>query len=197
MCESARPLSADARLSCIYCKREAHDVLVFLLLQYTQTVDYTDVHVVGGNNAFLNHGTTAPTAASGSQREGTPSASGSANCADALVTTRWLGFVRVWRGTGQVFDSVDLFLPDVQYATEATYIRLPAAARRGVEAAGLPFRDSVHAAAHAVLNVLPLFVMCNPNDLGAGESSGPYCATEHDCIHSHMSHTLLLHWCRV
>jgi len=67
-----------------------------------------------------------------------------------------------------VFDTVDLFLPDVQYETEATHLRLPAAARRRVEAVDIPFRDSVHAAAHAVLNVLPLFVMCNSNDVGTG-----------------------------
>ncbi len=34
--------------------------------------------------------------------------------------------------------------------------------------AGLPFRDGVHAACHALLNVLPLFLMCNPSDMGAG-----------------------------
>ena len=89
------------------------------------------------------------------------------------MTTRWLGFVRVWRGTGQVFDSVNLFLPDVQYQTEAAYIRLPPAARRAVEAAGLPFRDGVHAAAHAVLNALPLFLMANPQDIGT-ECDNPY-----------------------
>jgi DEAD/DEAH box helicase domain-containing protein len=89
------------------------------------------------------------------------------------VTTRWLGFVRIWRGTGEVFDSVDLFLPDVQYETEAAYIRLPPTARRRVEAAGLPFRDGVHAAGHAVLNALPLFLMANPQDVGT-ECDNPY-----------------------
>jgi hypothetical protein len=34
------------------------------------------------------------------------------------VTVRWLGFYRVWQGSGEVFDTVDLFLPDVQFETQ-------------------------------------------------------------------------------
>lgn len=38
---------------------------------------------------------------------------------------------------------------------------------------GLPYRDGVHAACHAVLNVLPLLMMCNPTDMGT-ECDNPY-----------------------
>ena len=41
-----------------------------------------------------------------------------AACGECQVTTRWLGFYRVWRGSGEVFDSVDLFLPDVQFNSQ-------------------------------------------------------------------------------
>lgn len=41
-----------------------------------------------------------------------------AQCAEAEHTTRWLGFHRVRHGTGEIFDSVDLFLPDVQFPTQ-------------------------------------------------------------------------------
>lgn len=61
-----------------------------------------------------------------------------------------------------------MFLPDVQYETEATYVRLPHTARLALRDAELEFRAAVHAAAHAVLNVLPLFVLCNANDVGTG-----------------------------
>ncbi len=37
---------------------------------------------------------------------------------DCLVTSRWLGFHRIWHGSGEVFDTVDLFLPDVQFTTQ-------------------------------------------------------------------------------
>lgn len=39
--------------------------------------------------------------------------------------------------------------------------------------AGLPFRDGLHAASHAVLNVLPAFVMCAAGDMAA-ECDNPY-----------------------
>jgi len=43
-----------------------------------------------------------------------------AQCAEAEVTTRWLGFHRIRHGTGEIFDSVDLFLPDMQFPTQAS-----------------------------------------------------------------------------
>ncbi|KAL6748120.1 hypothetical protein V8C86DRAFT_2443312, partial [Haematococcus lacustris] len=111
-----------------------------------------------------------------------------ASCETALITVRYLGFSRVWQllslppgsdgaacqqGTGQVFDRVDLWLPDVRYETQAAYMRLPPSARRVCRECGLGFRDGVHGAAHAVLNVLPLFVICNAKDVGT-ECDNPY-----------------------
>ncbi len=32
-----------------------------------------------------------------------------------------MGFHRIWHGSGQVFDTVDLFLPDVQFPTQVRY----------------------------------------------------------------------------
>ena len=46
-------------------------------------------------------------------------------CEAAIVTVRWLGFHRIWQGSGEVFDSVDLFLPDVQFGTQVGCILLP------------------------------------------------------------------------
>lgn len=42
----------------------------------------------------------------------------SASCDAAAVTTRVLGFSRVWQASGRVFDVVDLWLPDVTYDTQ-------------------------------------------------------------------------------
>ncbi len=39
-------------------------------------------------------------------------------CDAAIVTVRWLGLHRIWQGSGEVFDSIDLFLPDVQFGTQ-------------------------------------------------------------------------------
>ena len=151
----------------------------------------------------------------------------SARCDECQVTTRWLGFYRVWQGSGEVFDTVDLFLPDVQFNTQvghpsshpsarnqpvlsqgmsilpegpmhgqaaldrvqlpseviaacivllgvqAAYIRVPQSARMALQAEGLPFRDGLHAASHALANVVPLFLLCNASDLG-NECDNPY-----------------------
>eukprot|EP00955_Chlamydomonas_euryale_P115819 366380-Chlamydomonas_euryale.AAC.8 len=44
------------------------------------------------------------------------------------------GFHRVWRGSGQVFDAVDLHLPDFMFETQAAYLRVP---RAGAPAPGM------------------------------------------------------------
>ncbi|BDA42593.1 probable ATP-dependent helicase hrq1 [Coccomyxa sp. Obi] len=135
------------------------------LKYYTKTRDFCDVHVIGGRTAYAKH-----TAHGREQPEATPS---TARCDECQVTTRWLGFYRVWQGSGEVFDTVDLFLPDVQFNTQAAYIRVPQSARTALAAQGLPFRDGLHAASHALVNVLPLFLLCNATDLGT-ECDNPY-----------------------
>lgn len=51
--------------------------------------------------------------------------------------------------------------------------RVPQAARKACAAAGAPYRDSLHAAGHALLNVMPLFMTCNPSDIRT-ECENPY-----------------------
>jgi len=136
---------------------------------YTTTIDYTDVHITGAHNAFLPHAmeTNAPLSHS--------SVGSSAIVGDAVVTTRWMGYVRIWRGSGQVFDKVDLFLPDQEYRTVAISLPLPAIVRQRIEEKQGSFRDGVHGAAHALMNVLPLMLLCNPEDVGTGEPRVFFC----------------------
>ena len=56
---------------------------------------------------------------------------------------------------------------------QAAYIRVPRSTRQKVQEAGVPFRDGLHAASHSVLNVLPLFLMCDSSDMGS-ECDNPY-----------------------
>ena len=56
---------------------------------------------------------------------------------------------------------------------QAAYIRVPQAARREMAERGLPFREGLHAASHALINVVPLFLLCNATDLGS-ECDNPY-----------------------
>ena len=77
---------------------------------YTKPVHNRDVHVTGSRLAYA--------AAERPQFGRT-----SARVGPAVVTERFMAFVRIWRGSGIAFDRVDLFLPDVQFMTEAAYIR--------------------------------------------------------------------------
>ncbi|KAK2075786.1 hypothetical protein QBZ16_001527 [Prototheca wickerhamii] len=164
------------------------------LKYYTALSDFTTVHVVGGRPAFGRDGCLdnddvdgtqgaslinddAHTLSSSPITAPAPNASPAplrvaATFAGATVSVRFLGFTRIWRGSGIAFDKVALFLPDVEYETETAYVRLPPCVRRAVRDAGLEFRAAVHAAAHAVLNVLPLFILCNANDVGTGAEPG-------------------------
>jgi len=50
---------------------------------------------------------------------------------------------------------------------------VPHTARKRVAEEGLPFRDGIHGAGHALVNVLPLFLMCAASDM-ATECDNPY-----------------------
>ena len=64
-------------------------------------------------------------------------------------------------------------LTNILDCVQAAYIRVPRTARQRVRDAGLPFRDGLHAASHALLNVIPLYMMCNTTDMAA-ECDNPY-----------------------
>ena len=90
-----------------------------------------------------------------------------AQCAECEIRVTFSAYHKIWQGTGRVFDTVSLNLPDVTYKTRAAWIRVPDAARRECEESGLDFRAGVHAATHAMINALPLFLMVNQSDVGA------------------------------
>lgn len=37
------------------------------------------------------------------------------------VTTTWFGFYRLWRGSGIIFDTVELYLPKYSYESQVLY----------------------------------------------------------------------------
>ncbi|KAJ7298096.1 hypothetical protein O6H91_Y016800 [Diphasiastrum complanatum] len=121
---------------------------------YTKTRDFTDIHVLGGELAYPRR---VP-------NHNYPTTSAQANM--CKVTTRWIGFRRIWQGSNETFDSVDLFLPPASYESQAAWIRVPHEIRQNLQNQGLPFRAGLHAASHALLNVMPLYIMCTSSDLG-------------------------------
>ncbi|KAJ9567387.1 hypothetical protein OSB04_003353 [Centaurea solstitialis] len=131
------------------------------LKYYTKTRDYTDIEVVGGQIAY-------PTQISNIQYSRTTAQSN-----PCKVTTTWFGFRRIWRGSNQVFDTVDLSLPSYSYDSQAVWIRVPQSLKTAVEAENYSFRGGLHAAGHALLHIVPLYIICNSSDL-ASECVNPH-----------------------
>ncbi|XP_024633112.1 uncharacterized ATP-dependent helicase YprA isoform X2 [Medicago truncatula] len=131
------------------------------LKYYTKTRDYTDIHVIGGNIAYPVIDSTM-----------FPNTNVRANVCQ--VTTTWFGFYRIWRGSNQIIDAVDLALPPYSYQSQAVWVPVPPSIKEAVVKKNYDFRGGLHAASHAVLHVVPLHIMCNLSDLA------PECPNPHD-----------------
>ena len=94
-------------------------------------------------------------------------------CSDAYVTTQWVGYHKLWRSSGEIFETIHHHLPDTHVTTRATQWRAPPSLGTDLASRHLPFREGLHAATHAILHVLPLLVVCDPGDV-LGECDSPY-----------------------
>ncbi|KAL1196754.1 ATP-dependent DNA helicase Q-like 3 [Cardamine amara subsp. amara] len=120
---------------------------------YTRTRDYTDIQLTGGNTAYALK---APK----NQLNKT-----TAQTHSCRVTTHWLGFYRIRKSNYNVIDDVDLLLPSYSYQSQAVWIQVPVSVKSKVDETCFSFREGLHAACHALLHVVPLFVRCNYSDL--------------------------------
>ncbi|XP_023761523.1 uncharacterized protein LOC111909963 isoform X1 [Lactuca sativa] len=131
------------------------------LKYYTKIRDYTDIEVVGGHIAY-------PTKIPNIHNSKTSSQSN-----PCKVTTNWFGFRRIWKGSNRVFDTVDLSLPSYTYESMAVWIRVPQSIKTAVEMENYSFRGGLHAAGHALVHIVPLYIICNSSDL-ASECVNPH-----------------------
>ncbi|XP_016545610.2 uncharacterized ATP-dependent helicase YprA isoform X2 [Capsicum annuum] len=131
------------------------------LKYYTKTRDYTDIQVTGANFAY-------PTRTSSLRLPRTI-----AQAQSSRVTTTWFGFRKIWKKSNQVFETVELSLPNYTYETQAVWIQVPQTTKTAVESLSYSFRGGLHAAGHALLNVVPMYIFCNSSDL-ASECVNPY-----------------------
>lgn len=129
---------------------------------YTKTRDYTDIDVLGGDIAY-------PPRAFKNQSSRT-----AAQALSCKVTTTWFGFYCIQRGSNKVLDTFDLSLPKYSYESQAVWIPVPQSIKKLVEEKQFSFRAGLHAASHALLNVVPLYLRCNSSDLA------PECPNPHD-----------------
>lgn len=91
---------------------------------------------------------------------------------DVRVTTQVVGFRQKQLFSDDVLGVFDLDLPEQTFETEAIWYPLPLALVEELEAAGLDLAGGVHAVEHASIGLLPLFALCDRNDIGG--VSTPY-----------------------
>ncbi|MCL6610205.1 MAG: DEAD/DEAH box helicase [Peptococcaceae bacterium] len=82
------------------------------------------------------------------------------------VTTRVTGYVKKHERTGQVLGGGSLDLPERVLETTGTWVVLDEEAAAQVKERGLHLMGGLHAVEHAAIGLLPLFSMCDRNDLG-------------------------------
>jgi DEAD/DEAH box helicase domain-containing protein len=85
---------------------------------------------------------------------------------DVDVTVTVVGFKRKKQFTEEVIEAVPLDLPPQNFPTKALWFDLPQKAINRIADAGLDFHGGLHACEHAAIGILPLFALCDRNDIG-------------------------------
>jgi len=82
------------------------------------------------------------------------------------VTTTVVGFKKKAQFTEEVIGEEPLDLPPQRFPTVALWFDLPAEAIVRLDKEQLDFAGGLHAAEHAAIGILPLFALCDRNDIG-------------------------------
>jgi DEAD/DEAH box helicase domain-containing protein len=90
---------------------------------------------------------------------------------DVDVTTTVVGFKRKRQFTEEVISEEPLNLPPQNFPTKALWFDLPQKAIDRIVNAGLDFHGGLHACEHAAIAILPLFALCDRNDIGGVSTS--------------------------
>lgn len=114
---------------------------------YTQCMDITDLRVTGLGKQKDCQGTQV-------------------HFGDVDVTTTVVGFKRKRQLTEEVMGEEPLDLPPQNFPTKALWFDLPQTALDRIAAGGLDFHGGLHACEHAAISILPLFALCDRNDIG-------------------------------
>ena len=83
-----------------------------------------------------------------------------------VVTTQVVGFKQKQLFTDEVLNAFDLDLPEQEFETEAVWYPVPLALIAQLEEKGLDLAGGVHALEHTSIGLLPLFALCDRNDIG-------------------------------
>ena len=85
---------------------------------------------------------------------------------DVDVTTTVVGFKKKRQFTEEVIGEEPLNLPPQSFPTKALWFDLPQEAVARIAESGLDFHGGLHACEHAAIGILPLFALCDRNDIG-------------------------------
>jgi len=85
---------------------------------------------------------------------------------DVDVTTTVTGFKKKKQFTEEVIGEEPLDLPPQSFPTKSLWFDLPQKAIDRIAETGLDFRGGLHACEHAAIGILPLFALCDRNDIG-------------------------------
>ncbi|GAI87932.1 unnamed protein product, partial [marine sediment metagenome] len=82
------------------------------------------------------------------------------------VTNHVVGFKKKAQYTDEVIGEEPLDLPPLTFATIGLWFDLPDGVESRLEEIQLDFAGGLHAVEHAAIGILPLFAMCDRNDIG-------------------------------
>lgn len=110
-----------------------------------------------------------------------------AHFSEVVVTTQVVGYRQKQLFSDEVLGVYDLDLPSQQFETEAVWYTLPAPLAAHLNDAKLDLAGGVHAVEHASIGLLPLFALCDRNDIG-GVSTAYHPQTGAATIFVHDAH---------
>jgi len=90
---------------------------------------------------------------------------------DVDVTNVVVGFKRKRQFTEEAISEEPLDLPPQNFPTKGLWFDLPQKAIDRIAGAGLDFHGGLHACEHAAIGILPLFALCDRNDIGGISTS--------------------------
>lgn len=82
------------------------------------------------------------------------------------VTNNVVGYKKKMQFTEEVIGEEPLDLPPIRFFTQALWFDLPGKAMEQIAEEGLDLAGGLHAAEHAAIAILPLFALCDRNDIG-------------------------------
>jgi DEAD/DEAH box helicase domain-containing protein len=114
---------------------------------YTQDKEITDLHIIKVIQGKTCRGTKV-------------------YLGEVEVTTRVVGFKKLAQFTEEVIGEEPLDLPPQHFPTVALWFDMPAGIATELAKDQLDFAGGLHAAEHAAIGILPLFALCDRNDIG-------------------------------